>query len=273
MKIKLQNPCSVLWESMQDDPDGKFCDKCSKCVVDFTNKTEEQIEHILKKENGNEICGRITIKSLSAAAAGIVLMTNLTFAQAQTKDNFGSTTEQKITNTTKISGKIVHKTKKKAIANAEIIFVSKKQYLKTFSTENGEFSLEIPTAILEKNNLLSINFNEINSQIRNNPERKPPIVIDDDLFENTTIFFSKNDNIRDKEFQIESKRIYIGGIAIMVESPPDYYYFNGKSISERKFENLRKEHPEYQFFIFSGKEAEVVANKSYINVVSLLFSN
>lgn len=273
MKIKFQNPCSVLWESMQDDANGKFCDKCSKCIIDFTDKTEEQIENFLKKENGNEICGRITTKSLSAAAAGIVLMTNLTFAQAQAKNNFGSTTEQKITNTTKISGKIVHKTKKKAIANAGIIFVSKKQYLKTFSVENGEFSLEIPTTILEKNNLLYINFDEINSQIRNKPERKPPIVIDDDLFENATIFFSKNDNIRDKEFQIESKHVYIGGIAIMVESPPDYYYFNGKSISERKFENLRKEHPEFQFFIFSGKEAEVVANKSYINVVRLLFSN
>ncbi|WP_241330424.1 hypothetical protein [Chryseobacterium arthrosphaerae] len=37
-KIETQNPCSERWEDMRGFPTGKFCDVCSKNVIDFTKK-------------------------------------------------------------------------------------------------------------------------------------------------------------------------------------------------------------------------------------------
>lgn len=96
-QIRIPNPCPEKWENMQDFTDGKFCEKCSKCVIDFTDKTGEQIRDIFKKANGKEICGRT---SLAMAATGIILITNLTFVQAQAKNSFGIATEQKSQNIT-----------------------------------------------------------------------------------------------------------------------------------------------------------------------------
>ncbi len=86
------------------------------------------------------------------------------------------------------------------------------------------------------------------------------------------ISITEKEPINEKEFQIDSQSAYVGAVVIMTERPPDYYYFNGKSVSEKKFEKLRKANPAFQFFIFDEKEAEVVAGKSYINNIRLLFS-
>lgn len=81
-KINITNPCPENWDNMQDSPQGKFCEICSKCVVDFTDKTDQEITEIFADAKGKEICGRISVKSLSKMAAGIILITNLTFVQA-----------------------------------------------------------------------------------------------------------------------------------------------------------------------------------------------
>jgi len=94
-----------------------------------------------------------------------------------------------------------------------------------------------------------------------------------DIYENTSIIFTKNEQINKREFQIDSQHSYVGDVAIMLERPPDYYYFNGKSISERKFEKLKTENPDYQFFFFKDKDAEIIARKSYLNSLQLLYSN
>ena len=86
------------------------------------------------------------------------------------------------------------------------------------------------------------------------------------------ISITEKEPINEKEFQIDSQSAYVRAVVIMTERPPDYYYLNGRSISERKFEKLRKENPTFQFFIFDQKEAEVIAGKSYVNTVRLLFS-
>ncbi|MBW7675632.1 hypothetical protein [Chryseobacterium chendengshani] len=43
--------------------------------------------------------------------------------------------------------------------------------------------------------------------------------------------------------------------SLTIDLSPDYYYFNGKSISEKKFEKLKEENPNYQYFFFKNKEA------------------
>lgn len=270
-QIKIHNPCPENWDDMQDFPSGKFCDKCSKCVIDFTDKTDEQIQDILTIANGKEICGRISTRPLALAAAGIILVTNLTFAQAQTKNSFNITTEQKATEITKVSGKLIFKRTKKEIPNAEVFFICKSKYIKTTSDENGNFNLEIPNDLLGKKNVLYFDFDKINEYGREINNRKDTISSND--FENEAVIFERNERLENKEFQIDSQYMTIGAIVISSERPPDYYYFNGKSISQRKFEKLKKENPDYQYFFFKDKEAEIISRKSYLNSLQLLYSN
>ncbi len=85
-KIGIKNPCSERWEDMHDFPTGKFCDVCSKNVIDFTEKTNEEIFKLLNGKTKGEICGRIQLKATfntSIAAAGILLITNIISVNAQ----------------------------------------------------------------------------------------------------------------------------------------------------------------------------------------------
>jgi hypothetical protein len=56
-KIEIQNSCSQNWDKMTETEKGKFCQNCSKEVIDFTYKTDDQIIKFLKKSN-DSFCGR-----------------------------------------------------------------------------------------------------------------------------------------------------------------------------------------------------------------------
>lgn len=271
-QIRVPTPCPENWENMQDFPSGKFCEKCSKCVIDFTEKTDEQIHKILKTANGKEICGRISKRSLAMAVTGIILITNLTFVQAQTQNNPGVVTEQKVTAITKVSGKLIFKRTNKEISNAEVFFICKSRYIKTITDENGNFTLEIPNKLIKRKNVLYFNFDKLNDETYKNPNREAPNTINGDIYENTSIIFSKNEQINEKEFQIDSKLSYIGGIVIVENPPPNYYYFDGRNISKEKFEKLRKENPQYHYFSFEGKEADIISQDNFIDTLYLLYS-
>lgn len=62
-RISIPEPCNENWNQMTPNEKGRFCDLCSKTVVDFTNKTEEQILSIISKNTDSKICGRISITS------------------------------------------------------------------------------------------------------------------------------------------------------------------------------------------------------------------
>ncbi|GAE65606.1 peptidase associated/transthyretin-like domain-containing protein [Chryseobacterium indologenes] len=269
--LKIHNPCPENWDDMQDLPSGKFCEKCSRCVIDFTHKTDEEIRDIFNTADGEKICGRITTRSAALAAAGIILITNLSFVQAQTKDSFRMATEQKAANITKVSGRLISNSTKKEIPGAEVFFICKSKYIKAITHEDGTFALEIPNELIEKKNILYFDFDKMNEVERKVNNKKDSITSMG--LENETVIFEKNEKLENKEFQIESQYATIGGVVIMSERPPDYYYFNGKSISERKFEKLQKENPKYQFFFFKGKEAEVISRKTYLNSLRLLYSD
>lgn len=271
--IVINNPCSENWEDMQDSPEGKFCEKCSKCIVDFTDKTDKEITDIFAHANGKEICGKISPKSFSKIAAGIVLITHLSFVQAQVKTNFVTPLEQKASNIIKVSGKLVFKKTKKEISNAEVFFICRSKYIKTTTDANGNFLLEIPQELIQRKNVLHFNFDKLNDQTYKSLDRKPTNVMNGDIYENTSIIFKREEKINNQEFQIDTQHAYIGAVVINTESPPDYCYFNGKSISERKFEKLKDENPDYQYFFFRNKEAEIIVQKSYLSSLQLLYSN
>ncbi len=56
-KFTIPKPCHENWENMLPEEKGKFCESCQKTVYDFTQTSDEKIQQIFEKENGN-ICGR-----------------------------------------------------------------------------------------------------------------------------------------------------------------------------------------------------------------------
>lgn len=57
--VHIPKPCHEKWEEMTPNAQGAFCHSCKKNVIDFTNKTENEIYHTLTQANG-EVCGRLT---------------------------------------------------------------------------------------------------------------------------------------------------------------------------------------------------------------------
>jgi len=58
IKISIPKPCHEDWNKMTPNEKGSFCGKCCKTVVDFTNKSPEEIRTTLLAESGKKVCGR-----------------------------------------------------------------------------------------------------------------------------------------------------------------------------------------------------------------------
>lgn len=63
-KLRIDNPCSENWEKMTSAEGGKFCQNCSKNVIDFTNLSDKEIIQIISKSPGN-LCGRLAEHQLN----------------------------------------------------------------------------------------------------------------------------------------------------------------------------------------------------------------
>ncbi|MDQ5928995.1 MAG: hypothetical protein QG594_773, partial [Bacteroidota bacterium] len=62
--IKLDKPCSENWETMKANESGRFCEQCSKTVVDFTTLNPFEIGQKMKMAKGN-ICARVSQNQLN----------------------------------------------------------------------------------------------------------------------------------------------------------------------------------------------------------------
>lgn len=65
-KITIPKPCHENWDEMTPNEKGAFCAKCCKTVVDFTEKSiEEIVQHIEKRKN-EKVCGRFDNSQVSS---------------------------------------------------------------------------------------------------------------------------------------------------------------------------------------------------------------
>lgn len=64
MKIAIPNPCNENWNKMTPKEKGRFCNSCSKTVVDFTKKSTETIKQYLIEYKDQKICGHFYKKQL-----------------------------------------------------------------------------------------------------------------------------------------------------------------------------------------------------------------
>lgn len=82
VKINIPNPCQEEWNQMTPDEKGRFCSVCAKSVIDFTEKSDEEIKEIITQNLENNICGRFK-KSQISHPLSIQIPQQLVYSQTQ----------------------------------------------------------------------------------------------------------------------------------------------------------------------------------------------
>ncbi|MBU2927925.1 energy transducer TonB [Winogradskyella psychrotolerans] len=62
--ISIPKPCHEDWSKMTPNDKGRFCQSCSKSVIDFTQMPQKSIEAYLATHNQSKICGRFKVSQL-----------------------------------------------------------------------------------------------------------------------------------------------------------------------------------------------------------------
>ncbi len=65
-KIHIPEPCHEDWNKMTANEQGSFCNVCAKTVVDFSGKTDEQVQRYLLENMEQKICGRFKVTQLES---------------------------------------------------------------------------------------------------------------------------------------------------------------------------------------------------------------
>jgi|GEM_PF-5667175 len=64
LQISIPTPCHEDWNKMSPQEQGRFCDKCCKTVVDFSNKSPLEVQEILLSRANEKMCGRFKTDQL-----------------------------------------------------------------------------------------------------------------------------------------------------------------------------------------------------------------
>jgi len=63
-KIHIPEPCFEDWDKMTPNEQGSFCKVCSKTVVDFSKKSEDEVQKYIAANIDKKICGRFNVSQL-----------------------------------------------------------------------------------------------------------------------------------------------------------------------------------------------------------------
>jgi hypothetical protein len=64
--ISIPKPCQENWNDMIPEEKGRFCDSCSKTVIDFTKLNTYQIQEFINENKSNRICGHFKQSQLDS---------------------------------------------------------------------------------------------------------------------------------------------------------------------------------------------------------------
>ncbi|PCJ67689.1 MAG: hypothetical protein COA58_00715 [Bacteroidetes bacterium] len=201
MKLKINKPCNEDWDKMTPDAQGRFCNQCSKSVIDFTVLPTTEIIQLLESSHGN-VCGRLTSSQLkhpylsfkpvkqssipySRIAANVMLVASAFGAQSCNTTTGDVTTEIHSTlegegikigevaissndNSTSnhqksmlFSGTVTSLMDNNPIHNATIEFITLTHVYSVLSDSLGNFSFEIPQEAINKKNIVRTTFGKV----------------------------------------------------------------------------------------------------------------
>jgi len=198
--LKIKNPCSEKWTDMQVNESGRFCNSCSKTVYDlsslsplelaikFNNNEENICARFTNKQLSTPIPSLDIPKDhsfpFSNIAASLMLAGTLTIGQTVQANNPAVKTEFVQTSEDLQSKPVSKETKKRTeenspldyllfhgrvifteyndipIENAKITFFTKEVSISTRTDKEGTFSLNIPSHLINNENLTRVSFKE-----------------------------------------------------------------------------------------------------------------
>lgn len=165
IQISIPTPCHEDWNKMTPAEQGRFCDSCQKCVIDFTQFTDRELHDFFSKHSGEKICGRYNIAQIDRAiyaparkqpsfykyVAGIglsIILSQLPDQQAFAKApyTYVSPEPQKDGNKTTYTLKgIVRDSGNKLVADAAVTaWQDNEAIATTFTDSKGNYVLELP---------------------------------------------------------------------------------------------------------------------------------
>lgn len=189
--LRIEKPCEESLDKMHDLSDGKFCDLCSKKVLDLSNLNDSEILNIIQQNKGERLCGIVFKNQLNRSlqpqvsfsenphsrkanftkiAAGVALTASIfnsypAQTKIVTKTEFVSS-QSKISQENKkeedkigdgnisISGKVVLKESNAPQNNITVELITIHKVYSTQTDINGIYTLEIPKEIIKQDNLL-----------------------------------------------------------------------------------------------------------------------
>lgn len=80
--LSIPKPCHENWSEMTANEKGRFCNSCSKTVVDFTKMNPEEVQSYIDENKHQRICGHIKQSQLSTINLQIsdsVFQTHMSF--------------------------------------------------------------------------------------------------------------------------------------------------------------------------------------------------
>lgn len=222
--LRIEKPCDESLEKMHDVPDGKFCDLCSKKVLNLFNLSDSEIINIFQKKRGETICGmvfrsqlnrplidqnpsisinyskRIIFSKIAAGAALAMTVVNSYPAQIKNINKteiISSTTKLSKENQKKeeiagdgniiISGKVVVGEKSDISENTTVSFITKTKVYSTKTDSKGLYTLEVPEEVIQKENLIEFHPNHYTV------DTKLEIFRQEEILQNHITKLTKND--------------------------------------------------------------------------------
>ena len=73
MKYAIPSPCHEDWKKMKIGLTSRFCESCTKDVMDFTKMSRQEILEYLLENQGQRTCGRILPSQLDFTRRDIVV--------------------------------------------------------------------------------------------------------------------------------------------------------------------------------------------------------
>ena len=183
--VKINSPCNQDWSQIKVNQAGRFCELCSKNVVDFTSYSDSRLQETLLKSD-NSICGKLKASQLNRALNSqkatnklsrlISVLTGLTFMIASKEGLANDNTERihidsSFTNQPSfkselelhrdsmqyhISGVVYEAETNKTLQGATITIKGNNYGISTRS--DGTFNLNIPESLLKKELTIVVSF-------------------------------------------------------------------------------------------------------------------
>ncbi|NLR91401.1 carboxypeptidase-like regulatory domain-containing protein [Flammeovirga agarivorans] len=256
--LKIDTPCKENWDNMSLNEKGRFCEICSKTLIDFTQKNGSQI---IKEINNNEnLCVRLTSEQeripfveikknnenklpYSNVAVGLMIVTSLSFNQTseatnvplqadleQTSNNDLCTDKSINTSTLKrstlFSGQITSENGE-VVENAKITFITINQIFSTYTLKDGTFSIKIPKELIDDENVVRVSYDQI---INHKTDNKKFVG-----YETTDYVLTKHEI--SSEYDIKATRIrhIIGKVRVMKDDETPVVLSDGKEMNYNEF--------------------------------------